>query len=324
MLNNQIMMDNNMKKNTITTMIASLMFLIVIALFVIPNSIAPNIIGVNHKNVTVWTYVNITNSKPEVINVTVYAENNFSMRNITLNAGASRIVYCNATVRDWNGFNNIVYVNATLWHASATAYDDPDNNNTHYTNSSCTINESLSAYIGWYVCAFDVLYYANNGTWNCNVTVTDPVNKSGWKHNTTIFYPLYALNVTDGIDYGNVAVEEYSGDKTANVTNLGNMGINITVEGYGTRRGDGLAMNCSISGNITVGNERYATESGIPWDSKTPLTSTLGGALLRNLTMPKQTDPNTFIVNATYWELYIPPNPAGNCSGWILFTATNP
>ena len=110
-----------------------------------------------------------------------------------------------------------------------------------------------------------------------------------------------------------------TGNVTANITNFGNMAINITVEGYGARRGDGLAMNCSLGGNITVGNERFSA-ADVDWSSKTPLNSS--PQLLSNLTLLKQNDSN-MITNTTYWQLYINStnNPGGNCTGYIIFTA---
>jgi len=293
------------------------------AIFIIPNGIAPNIIGPNYKNVTVWTHVNITHSKPEVVNITIYESANASARNITVNAGGLRNIYCNATLRSWDGFSDITYVNATLFYngvgVNSSSHDD---NNTHYTNSSCTLNESVSAYLGWYVCSFDVYYYANNGTWSCNVTVENSWNYTNTGVNSTLFYPVYSLNVTDGIDYGGVAVYGFSNDTQANVTNFGNMPINITVEGYGTKRNDGLAMNCSLNSNITVDNEKFSLSNGTAYGSKTALTG--NSDLISGLTMPKQTLSSTQIINSTYWQLYIPPNPAGNCTGWILFTAMAP
>jgi len=317
---------NKKRKMTLVTVLTSLLLLALIAVFIIPNGIAPNIVGSNHKNVTVWTHVNISNSKPEVVNITVHEGNTTAtLRNVTLFAGYTKKIYCNATVRDYNGFNDIVYANASLWYNLTSSYGSADDNNTHYTNASCTFNVSSSnMYIGWYVCVFDVLYYSNNGTWTCNLTVMDQANKIGWNTNFTSFLPLYALNVTDGIDYGNVAVEDNSSDVAANITNLGNMGINITVEGYGARRGDGLAMNCSLNGNISVDNERFALNDTTPWTTKTQLVSTAGGVLIPDLTMPKQTDPATQIINTTYWQIYVPPNPAGNCTGYIIFTAMAP
>lgn len=280
---------------------------------------AANIVGPNYRNVTVRTYVNITNSKPEILSLVVYQETNISIRNVTLNAGSTRIVNCNATIRDWNGYNDIVLVNSTIWDMATSTIDAADDNNSHYTNTNCTNTGNGVNYTVNYLCTFDVYYYANNGTWNCSVTAMDTWNKTGNRTNTTIVLPLYALNVTDGIDYGNVAVESDSLTKTANVTNFGNRAINISVEGYGVTRGDGLAMNCSQAGNISVQYERFSLVDTGNWIDKTPLNST--SQLLSNLTIDKQTLPGTLITNTTYWQLNVPPNPAGNCSGFVIFQA---
>lgn len=280
---------------------------------------ADNIVGDNYRNVTVHTYVNITNARPEVLAVRVYQETNVSRLNITLAGGSQRQVTCNASLRDWNGYNDIVGVNATLWHSTSTL-EAPDDNNSHYTNSSCTSAGNGVNYTVNYICTFDVYYYANNGTWNCFVDIIDLAGKTGNNTNTTVVYPLYALNITDGIDYGNVAVEEWSANRTANITNFGNMPLNVSVEGYGVTRGDGLAMNCSINGNISVGMERFSI-ADVDWASMTPLTSSPQN--ISGLTVPKQTIPGNQIVNTTYWQLYVnvSNNPAGNCTGFILFSA---
>jgi len=41
------------------------------------------------------------------------------------------------------------------------------------------------------------------------------------------------------------------------------------------------------------------------------------------LTVPKQTVPGNQMINTTYWQLYVnvSNNPAGNCTGFILFSA---
>jgi hypothetical protein len=282
---------------------------------------AANVVGDNYRNVTLRTTVNITNSRPEVLYITVFQQNNNSL-NITLSAGLTRTVTCNVTVRDWNGYNDIVNVNATFWHNDNSTYLGSEDNNTHYTNTNCTNNGDGAGYTASYSCNFPVYYYANNGTWNCNVTAVDTYNTTGTAQNTTVIFPLYALNVTEGIDYGAVAVGDTSLERSANVTNFGNRMINISLEGYGVTRGDGLAMNCTVSGNITVDNERYATSPGVTWPSMTSLTSS--AVTVAGLSMPKQTLPGTPIVNATYWQLYIPPNPAGNCTGYIIFQAEVP
>ena len=98
------------------------------------------------------------------------------------------------------------------------------------------------------------------------------------------------------------------------------MRLNITVEGYATTRGDGLAMNCSLNGNITVDNEKFSAASATAYAAKTSLVSTAGGLMIPGLSILKQTNA-TAVTNSTYWQLYIPPNPAGNCTGYVIFTA---
>jgi len=314
----------------------ALVFCIAIfALIILPNAIAPNIPGPNYKNVTVRTNLTITHSKPDVLNVNVSEALNLSARNITVNAGGMKTVICNATVRSWEGFNDFSKVNATLYNSATSNHSALDNNNSHYTNTSCTLNSSLAfgaPFTGWFVCSFDVIYYANSGNWICNVTASNSYtvinsNFTGSGYGNTTFYPVYAINLTDGIDYGGVAVEDYSTlDRPAaiaNLTNLGNMNINISVEGYGAARGDGLAMVCNLSGNITVDNEKFSTVNGTIYGAKTSLVGTAGGINIPGLTMPKQIN-STLVKNSTYWQLYIPPNPAGNCTGVVIFTATAP
>jgi hypothetical protein len=272
--------------------------LVILSLFFLNITKADNIVNGNYKNITVHTSVNITNAKPEVLSVVVYQELNYSQRNITLLGGQLRNITCNTTIRDWNGYNDVVNVNATLFDTTSTS-NSTDNNNTHYTNTNCTNSGNGANYTAGYTCTFPVYYYANNGTWTCNVSVIDTYKKTGTNVNNTYIYSLFALNVTDSIDYGAVAVEDFSSERSANITNFGNMAINISLEGYGATRGDGLAMNCTVNGNITIDNERYALTSGA-WGTKTGLTGATD--LVPGLTMPKQTISATRIINATYWQ----------------------
>jgi len=285
-------------------------------------SIAENTPGENYRNVTVPTRVTISNANPEVLSLNVYQETNASTYNITLSAGSFRNVTCNATLRDWNGYADIVSVNATLWDLATSTQFAADNNNSHYS-TNCTNSGNGLNYTVNYLCIFPVYYYANNGTWNCSVIAADTFNKTGNGSNTTNIYPIYALNVTDGIDYGQVSVDDDSLSKTANVTNFGNMAINVSLEGYAVTKGDGLAMNCSIAGNISIDNEHFSITDTGNWVDKTALTSGTS-QLIANLTISKQTIPSTPMTNTTYWQLRIPPNPAGNCTGFVIFQAEAP
>ncbi len=268
-------------------------------------------VGPNYRNVSIDTRVNITNAAPEILLVSLPTA-------VTLSAGASTAVECNVSARDWNGYGDINVTNATLYHSSSssTAADD---NNTHYTDPNCTRTAQNGAYAN-YTCSFPVEYYALNGTWTCNATVTDNSSFNDSSSNTTTVNQLLALNVTSLIDYGNMAV----GDTTAtgveaNVTNFGNQNINISVKGYGSAEADGLAFVCQV-GNITIDNERFSlNQTGI----FTVDYTSLGAAFqqIPALTMLQQTNDSQQVVNSTYWKLYVPPNPFGQCNGTVVFQA---
>lgn len=265
-------------------------------------------VGPNYRNVSVDTKVNITNAGPEVQSITL--ENP-----ITLVAGSTKRVQCNASVFDYNGYGDIYNVNATFFHSSSS-FSAADNNNTHYTNSSC-LRTAQNGYYANYTCSFDVYYYAINQTWNCSVSVNDTLSFDYRKDNSTIIYALYALNVTSLIDYGDMAIGDTSANKTANVTNIGNTNMNISVYGYGLTPGDGLAMDCAV-GNISIANEKFSYNISHNYTQKTPLTSF---AQPVGLTVNKQTTPGVSMTNTTYWQLYVPPNPFGVCNGTVVFQA---
>ncbi|MFH1649130.1 MAG: hypothetical protein ABIA93_01110 [Candidatus Woesearchaeota archaeon] len=290
---------------------------IVLALAIITLTTLTSTISYDATNVS--TRVNVTQSKPVLLGV-VIDENVGDFANITLSQGATRDIYCNASIRDYNGWDDVAGVNATFYHitSSATAADD---NNDHYTNSTCTTIGNDGQYIQNFTCIFPVYFYANNGTWTCNVTVIDNYNFTDTMLNTTIMSPLYALNVTSLIDYGNLAVEDYSENMTANVTNFGNMDINLTLFGYGAAELDGLAMVCDI-GNISIDNEKYSYLVDDDFVAKTALTDT--ATQVAGLTIFQQMNDSAASFNTTYWQLYIEPNPFGQCNGTVVFEATAP
>jgi len=265
--------------------------------------------GLNYRNVTIDTRVNITNAAPEIMSININPS-------VTLVAGSTKTVYCNVSVRDWNNYTDIDTMNATLFHSSSSE-SAADDNNTHYSNSNCAIGNQGGNWKN-FTCSFDVYYYAEPGTWNCSAYVNDSYNYIDTAWNTTTIQQVLALNVTPVLDYGNLAVTDYSGDKTANVTNIGNVPINVSVKGYGQTENDGLAFVCQV-GNITIDNEKWDLNSGTPYVGKTALTGSFVD--LTGLTVNKQTIPGNQITNTTYWELYVPPNPFGLCNGNIVFQA---
>ncbi|MBU0471356.1 MAG: hypothetical protein KKF89_03090 [Nanoarchaeota archaeon] len=274
----------------------------------------------NYKNVTIDTKVNITNAPPEVLTVDIH-ESIGILDNITLLAGLTRTVYCNATIRDWNGWNDINTTNATFWDDNNAEPGDIADNNEMYRGDCVNVGND-GIYLSYWQCNLSIYYYANNGSnWICNITTKDNSSFIDSLHNTTIIESLYALNLTSKeIDYGNVPVEGTSNNKTAVIENYGNMEINISVWGYAKTFGDNLAFNCSINSNISIGNERFSINKSQEWVDKTNLSST--PQMINDLSIAKQTT-GSKVSNTTYWQVYIPADeqPAGQCSGNLVFEA---
>ena len=113
---------------------------------------------------------------------------------IDLNIGSTRKVFCNATIGDLNNMSDIDYVNSTLYFnpVGPLAGDD---NNYHYTNSTCSII-SGSEYSAEYSCSYNILYYANNGTWACNITAFDTSSASGSNIISSFVNDLVAIDVS--------------------------------------------------------------------------------------------------------------------------------
>ncbi len=239
---------------------------------------------------------------------------------IDLTIGGIKIVLCNATVTDNDNITDIAGVNATLYHSSST-YNSSDDNNDHYTNTSCKLISSTQ-YTGGYSCSFPMQYYSNNGSWTCNLTVIDLYNDTDSVQTDTTVNDLIALNLsTSLIDFGNLAVGNTSPeDVNLTIANLGNKDINITLKGYGVSDGDGLAMECAKD-NISIGYERYSTSFGKDYSAMTNLTS--GYQQIINFTLPQRTNDTYYGSdrNATYWKISIPLGVNGKCNGSITVLA---
>jgi hypothetical protein len=236
---------------------------------------------------------------------------------IMLSAGSTKFVNCTVIASDSRGASNIVNASATLYYYLNKS-SDPDHNTVHYTNTSCDAVDSNST-SKTFLCAFNVYYYANNGTWNCNATVYNGVPLSASANASATILPLYALNITDGLEFGNVEPNIESSEIIANITNLGNMPINLTLQGYAVFIGDVAGMNCSDGTNISIGRIKYSLATA-SYVAKNSLT---GGLQQLTLTMPKPTSLAP-VVNTTYWQIM--PDPyigsiARYCSGHVIFSA---
>ena len=261
----------------------------------------------------IYNFTLLSNNAPFVSNLEIDDP-------IDLNPGSIKIIHCNFTVTDNDNISDIKSVNSTLYHSSVNP-DSQDDNNSHYTNNSCEITDS-SEFIQDYSCSFSMLYYSNPETWSCNITAYDNSSASGSSKIDTNVNELIALDVTPSlIDYGDLQAGNISQeDSNLTITNLGNRGINITLEGYGITEEDGLAMDC-LQNNIPVGYEKYSVNFQENYINMVNLTAT--AHQISNFTLPQRTD-DTFYKedrNNTYWKINIPYGAKGQCNGSIKLIA---
>jgi len=280
-----------------------------------------------------WSiYCNDTNNfngSSDVLNLTIKITPNidslsvfdaFSPAGLTiLNAGSIRFVNCSVVASDPEGSSDIVNVSAKFYY-SGNKSSESDDNNTHYTNSSCLLSNT-TLINRTFNCGFNVQYYATNGTWYCNATVTNNYSDSFTLENSTSIQPLYAINVTDGIDFGQAASGTPSLNITANVTNFGNMIINMTVQGYTLVIGDNVGMNCTDGTNITITRIKFSPSPSSNYAQKTAMS---GSTQQLSLQIKKPIN-STSIVNSTYWQIDPDPGIVNRiCTGFILFSGESP
>ncbi|NOZ80372.1 MAG: hypothetical protein GXP63_01755 [DPANN group archaeon] len=278
-----------------------------------------------YSNTTVLTKLNISNAAPIVYNVFIYDNDSLAGGDMILTPGTTDRIFCNATVNDSNGWTDVNISNGTLFHAGN--FSDPNDNNVRYENTSCSIMQNNGfADSALVTCSFEVYFYADAGAWNCSIEAEDnsSVSDQAFANSTKTIAQLYAIDLdTAVVDYGVLNVTEVSSPTTVNITNAGNMHINLSVEGYGSSLHDDLAMNCSKQSTIAVGLERYALTASANWSvNMTPLTSNPLTNGIGNLTIWQNEDDLGNSTNTTWWAIKAPIGAeSGACNGSLVFSA---
>jgi len=246
---------------------------------------------------------------------------------IDLTPNATTQIFCTAITTGYESSTSLTNASATFY-ASTSSPSDPDDNNDHYTNSSCEINTSygtpLEAKIN---CSLQIQYYANSDTWECQINVTDNKSYSKTGSNQTFVNTLLAIGTNSTLDFGVVNASELASEKVIEIINYGNVKINISASGYGTTPGDGESMICT-NDNISVEHTKYNMTESNPGT----ITLTQAEALYTNLTSspitedlnmnPRQNDIVNEAINDTYWRVYVPQDVAFSCQGRIVLGAS--
>jgi len=194
---------------------------------------------------------------------------------IQLSVNDDRVVFCNATVSDSDGWQDVFSsgsVNATLHHQSSSA-GVGDDKNLHYTNTSCGYT-GASGTTATAVCAFTLEHEALNGTWTCTVTAKDSLGNTASSTGTNSVDQLVAVEISESwIHFGVMGLGSSSSvANSTNVTNKGNVVIDIQVKGdtdlscaLGTLGVGNISYNVSSGGYDTMSSKRLSTD----WQSET-------------------------------------------------------
>jgi len=315
-----------------TLAISAIIVLVGILLLSSMTMLTLNASSANISNSSTIAKVYVWNTEPNITRIVITPS-----PSIDLTAGNTTQVNCTAYIFDYNGWADVNITNATFYNYNYSNSSGPDDNNNHYTNDSCACEaEGSGGYNATCTCTFIVEYYAAPGTWICNITIQDNwgnATERGFNFNlsrneSTTINSVLGIETVPEIDYGNLSVTEISDWIPANVTNIGNVKINISVRAYAGQNISALnatdfAMFCERGGNITLPHERFTLINGIDYSNMTNITSST--TQIVNFTLPvRSNDSNIYYGqdrNTTYWVLQVPLSVGGYCNGTVEFAA---
>src|SRR3989339_373058 len=140
---------------------------------------------------------------------------------------------------------------------------------------------------------------------------------------------LLSIGLPASIDYSVVNSTAVSGEQTVNVSNTGNVILNLSLSGYAVTEEDNYSMNCTLGNiqNISINYEKFRLNTSITGpltlsDFEANYTNLSSGPTVKRFNLNyRQDDANDDAINGTYWRVYVPRGVAGNCTGNILFGA---
>lgn len=256
---------------------------------------------------TIATTVEVTNVAPTVGTVTPTSP-------VVLSEHTTVVVACSATVTDQNGWEDVTSVNGTFYLVSVGLGCTPNDANC-YVNVTCALSGGSGTTVTA-TCNYAVKWYAqastDEGNWRCAITAIDSVVHKATNSSITTVSDLVALDITAPLAFGTMIVGQTSAsDKTVNVTNTGNVRIDLNV--------NGTAMTCT-SGSIAASYLHYNMSESIAYASMSALTGTAA-----DTKEPLKTGFNlaegAAQMDNTYWKINIPAGVTGTCSGALTVTA---
>ncbi len=242
---------------------------------------------------------------------------------IALLPGTTTRIYATATVTDLNGYTDFAttIATSTMYPTSVTANCTPDDNNCYVSNTT-----SQCSYTGCsgnscdLVCYADFYYFAEptdalGHDWVTFMEVEDAAG--GYDFDTSLgidVLTLRAIDVPALINYGALAASSTSAtnNATSTIENLGNVAVDIDVEG--TDLYDGY------SSTIPVTNQKLATST---FDYTACVTCSVlsTSSVIVDVDLAKPTAPAPAVTDSIYWGIAVPFGvSSAPHTGTVLFT----
>ena len=265
--------------------------------------------------------VNVGNLAPQVTRVSLHDSDGGT---IQLVAGSdTNIIYCDATVNDTNGYQDIKAAWAVIYNGTATNIGAANKNSVYY-NYSCNLTGGSDTIL-YINCSFTVQHEAVNGTWTCNITVNDTSGNVNMSNATNTIDSQTGISVFElAINFGDISLGQNttgSGttlNQTTNITNQGNVMVDIKL--------NGSHYSCSQAGSIPVNYTKFNVSMGDydHMDKRLPNDHTQyteSGFDLGVEGIATAQDAESF--KFEYWTIEVPQsNVAGICTNQIQITGT--
>jgi archaellum component FlaF (FlaF/FlaG flagellin family) len=261
------------------------------------------------------TPITISNREPIVKNISINENTS-----INLLAAQNKSVSCTGSLVEYDGYQDISSVSAAFYNTDlGFTSSSSDNRSAHYTNSSCFFSAQPGSEQE-FNCSFSLDYYAVNGTWECEVSVSDNQGSTNILRENIEVNPLTAIGVSLGVlDFDKIQVMGTSGDVSLGIINYGNIDLDLEVFAYASEEDDETAFICEL-GEIPLSNLRYSLFSGIEFDLMNQITGKSSPSFINfNLLRRAWEDPES--QKNLYWKLRIPSFREGFCEGKLVFSA---
>ena len=267
---------------------------------------------------TLISRVTIGNAAPQVTNVHLdEASDPTPDETITLAAHEYyNRIWCNFTVTDNNGQADIRVPKANLTRLGTSQYAS-DNTDNHYSNTSCIYNVSGGGNSLEFQCLFRVRYWADNGTWFCNVSVNDTSMQANGQNNSesdtaTIVGTIgLKLNQTTFLSYGTLAAgQDSSAPSMTTIINTGNWELDIDLNGTDMTNASNTILAENQSYNYSAAPTTTSEYPGA-WDGTGSSRLTFAQASLTDFTLADKddaqaSDPFWYQNKTISWKIRIP------------------